>query len=433
MSNLVLERGVIGACLVDPRHFVGCDLDPACFTGDRRTLWAAMRRVDTAGLDLDLVLVAAEAAGEDERRRGELLRELTACTAGHTPGRAVAEYVNRLRLEWDRRRVILALEELLASARTADPDGVRRRAHEVLGDAQPAGPEGFVPVADSLPGTVDGIEARWNLGGDLAGLSTGLSDLDRYLGGICPGDLVVIGARPSVGKTALGLNVAAHVARQGIGTVAFSSLEMGRDALNQRLLAGEASVSLSDIRRGSVGRTEWDRLVDAHARIAALDLAMDDRAGQPLSRIRAAMRQLAAKGRLALAIVDYLQLVRPERSRDARVNEIAEITGGLKGLAKELGIPVIALSQLSRESAKERRPPQLSDLRDGGSIEQDADAVVFIHNPAEGLPGTDPKRAQIGGRRFLIVAKNRQGERGFVEVQFDGRYQRFSSAERDRS
>ncbi|TLM99322.1 MAG: replicative DNA helicase, partial [Actinobacteria bacterium] len=259
----------------------------------------------------------------------------------------------------------------------------------------------------------------------VTGVPTGFKDLDRLLAGLHPGDLVILAARPSVGKTAFALNMAVNAAKAG-APVAIFSLEMSAEQLVQRVLCAEARINLQDVRTGYLKDTDWHAIHGAMGKLANLDFFVDDTPSISILEVRAKARRQLRNKEKGLIIVDYLQLMQPQNKRtENRQVEIAEISRGLKILAKELGVPVVALSQLSR--AVEQRAgkrPQLSDLRESGAIEQDADIVMFLDrdtNPG----GEDEEGRPAKGTAELIVAKHRNGPLGNVPLVFHERFTKF--------
>ncbi len=294
--------------------------------------------------------------------------------------------------------------------------------------------------------------------GGLAGIPTELIDLDKKLGGLHPSDLLILAGRPSMGKTTLATNIAFNVAkafREGEkpdgtvgavegGRVGFYSLEMSAEQLATRILSEAARVPSEKIRRGDMEEEEFQRLVEASRELERMPLYIDDTPALPISTLAARARRLKRQHGLDLLVIDYLQLVRPATAKDSRVNEVSEITQGLKAIAKELNIPVIALSQLSRQvESREDKRPQLSDLRESGSIEQDADVVMFVfreeYYKEREKPGEHDIEAtmkwqevmeQVAGKAEVIIGKQRHGPIGTVELAFEGRFTRFGNLAR---
>ena len=282
----------------------------------------------------------------------------------------------------------------------------------------------FVAVADVLDRFFDQIDYLQQHRGEVVGVGTGFADLDQLLGGLQRSDLVIVAARPSMGKTSLALGLAHGAAIAHGKTVGVFSLEMSAEQLVQRLLAMETGVDAHRLRLGQIDDTEWDRISRAFGRLAEAQVFIDDQAAASVMDVRSKARRLQAEHGLDLLVVDYLQLMTGRRSEN-RVQEISEISRGLKGLARELNIPVVALSQLSRavETRADHRP-MLSDLRESGSIEQDADVVLFIYREDKYEEDSDKR-----GIAEIIVAKHRNGPVGSVNLRFFERTARFADLE----
>jgi replicative DNA helicase len=270
------------------------------------------------------------------------------------------------------------------------------------------------------------LEELFNNQKHITGVATGFPDLDKLLAGMHRSDLLILAARPSVGKTALALNMAVNAAKTG-ATVAVFSLEMSAEQLIQRVLCSEARINSQDVRTGSIKDPDWGNIHRAMGDLGKLDFHVDDTPAISILEVRAKARRLLAGKEQGLIIVDYLQLMQPQKSRtENRQTEIAEISRGLKILAKELQVPVVALSQLSR--AVEQRAgkrPQLSDLRESGAIEQDADVVMFIDRNTDPHNEEDSDDRPPKGVAELIVAKHRNGPQGTVKLVFNERYTKF--------
>lgn len=314
---------------------------------------------------------------------------------------------------------------------------------------------GFQSFLKAVTDAVNVANAAYQRDGGLAGVSTGLMDLDKKLGGLHRSDLLILAGRPSMGKTSLATNIAFNVAKafkkgrtheggEGAvngGVVGFYSLEMSAEQLAARILSEAAEVPSEQIRRGDMTEAEFRRFVEAAKSLESCPLYIDDTPALPISQLAARARRLKRTHGLDLLIIDYLQLVRPASAKDSRVNEVSEITQGLKAIAKELDIPVIALSQLSRQvEAREDKRPQLSDLRESGSIEQDADVVMFVFREeyyVEREKPSDDKLDQMAewqarmerlhGRAEVIIGKQRHGPIGSVDLSFEGRFTRFGN------
>jgi replicative DNA helicase len=316
---------------------------------------------------------------------------------------------------------------------------------------------GFQSFLKAVTDAVNVANAAYQRDGGLAGISTGLIDMDKKLGGLHPSDLLILAGRPSMGKTSLATNIAFNIAKahkrgrlpDGIegavegGVVGFFSLEMSAEQLAARILSEASEVPSEQIRRGDMTEAEFRRFVEAAKALEACPLYIDDTPALPISQVAARARRLKRTHGLDVLIIDYLQLLKGT-SKDNRVQEVSEITQGLKAIAKELNIPVIALSQLSRQvESREDKRPQLSDLRESGSIEQDADVVMFVFREEyyreREKPGDHEleKMAQwqalmesVHGKAEVIIGKQRHGPIGTVELSFEGRFTRFGNLAR---
>ncbi|QDH74941.1 replicative DNA helicase [Brevundimonas sp. M20] len=314
---------------------------------------------------------------------------------------------------------------------------------------------GFVSFSHALSGAVQMAAEAYQRDGKLAGLATQLDDLDQKLGGLHPSDLLILAGRPSMGKTALATNIAFNVARSyrweptpegrktvSGGVVAFYSLEMSAEQLAMRMLADASGVSSDKLRKGEIDASDFGKIRDAAVEIGESPLYIDATGGLSISKLAARARRLKRMEHgLDLIIVDYLQLVTTgENSQKNRVQEVSEITGGLKALAKELSVPIIALSQLSRQvEQREDKRPQLSDLRESGSIEQDADCVMFVYRESYYLGRAEPKEGteehlnwqqemdRLEHQAEVVIGKQRHGPIGIVKLAFDANTTRFGN------
>ncbi|MGG7565686.1 replicative DNA helicase [Rhodovulum sp. DZ06] len=314
---------------------------------------------------------------------------------------------------------------------------------------------GFKSFVKAAAESVDAANAAYMRDGNLAGISTGLIDLDKQMGGLHPSDLIILAGRPSMGKTTLATNIAFNIARDWRegekpdgtygtidgGKVGFFSLEMSAEQLATRVLSEAARVPSHKLRRGDMTEDEFARFVEAARELERMPLYIDDTPALPISTVAARARRLKRQHGLDLLVIDYLQLLRPATAKDSRVNEVSEITQGLKAIAKELDIPVIALSQLSRQvESREDKRPQLSDLRESGSIEQDADVVMFVfreeyYREREKPSETEHEKMmswqelmeQVRGKAEVILGKQRHGPIGSVELSFEGEFTKFGN------
>ncbi|RMF37101.1 MAG: replicative DNA helicase [Alphaproteobacteria bacterium] len=314
---------------------------------------------------------------------------------------------------------------------------------------------GFQSFGRALKTAMDIAVLAYQRDGGLAGMSTGLIDLDRKLGGLHPSDLLILAGRPSMGKTSLATNIAFNIAKRHAtgegsdggaqtvngGVVGFYSLEMSAEQLAARIISEQAEIPSEQIRRGELTEEEFRRLVDVASQLHQMPLYIDDTPALSVAALAARARRLKRTSGLDVLFIDYLQLVRPASAKENRVNEVSEVTQGLKAIAKELNIPVVACAQLSRQvEAREDKRPQLSDLRESGSIEQDADVVMFVYReeyykerekPSE--HDTDKMLAwqeamdKVHNRAEVIIGKQRHGPIGTVDLSFEGRFTRFGN------
>lgn len=286
----------------------------------------------------------------------------------------------------------------------------------------------FVPIKQIVLNELDNIEQASKIKGDVTGIPTGFIDLDYKLSGLQNSDLIIIAARPAMGKTAFVLNIAQHVAIRQKKTVAIFSLEMSKEQLVNRLFSLEAHVDAQLLRTGNLKETDWESLIESAGAIAGSNLIIDDTFGITVAQLRSKCRKCKLERGLDMVIIDYLQLMSGSgrRSDENRQQEIAEISRSLKGLARELNIPVVALAQLNRETTKRTsRRPEMSDLKDSGAIEQDADVCMFIHREDYYNPDTEDKNIAE-----IIIAKQRKGPIGTVKLAWVPQYTRFGNLQR---
>ncbi len=312
--------------------------------------------------------------------------------------------------------------------------------------------EGPLDFAEALRRAVDSAERAQRRGGKISGVTSGFTDIDSLLGGLQASDLLIIAGRPGMGKTALGTNMAFHAARAYAqdmeagaelprgAPVLFFSLEMAAQQLSARILSEQTEIEMWKIRNGKFSESEWEKFVLTMQDLSTLPLYIDDTGGISIAQIAARARRLKREKNIGVIVVDYLQLIEPSRRAENRVQEITEVTKGLKALAKELNVPVVALSQLSRGvDSRDDKRPVLSDLRESGSIEQDADVVMFVYREEYYLKSREPEagssehakwleRCERAHRRAeILVEKHRHGATNKVELFFDDRFTRFSN------
>jgi replicative DNA helicase len=367
----------------------------------------------------------------------EFLNELynfipTAANAGY--------YVDIVREKYLLRRLILACNSLAGRCyddqENVEPllDDAERQIFEITGDHVKID---VVSAKDLVMQAIEQIEKVYENRGSVTGLPTGFTEFDQMTSGLHQAEMIVIAARPSMGKTALAMNIAEHVALVEGKPVAVFSLEMSSQQLVQRLLCSRAKVNLQRVRNGFLSERDFPSLTAAASRLAAAKMFIDDSPGLSIAELRAKARRLVASLQVQLLVIDYLQLLRStsRRAQDNRQIEISEISAGIKSLAKELNIPIIVIAQLNRQPdarAKEGGRPRLSDLRESGSIEQDADVVGLLVR-SEYYETDEEAKQEKAGEAELIIAKQRNGPTGDVPLTFLKEYTRFENRARGRA
>jgi replicative DNA helicase len=478
-SNMQAEQALLGALLANNRAYerVSEFLAPEHFVDpiNGRIFQAVARRIEAGQLADPITLKAEfEHSGVlDEVGGTAYLAQLLSAMVGIINA---GEYGRAIYDAWLRRQLIDIGEIVVNNAFGAEPelDGVKQieAAEQSLFDLAKEGGSsgGFIRFEVALKQAVEAADRAFKQPGHVSGMATGLRDVDKRLGGLHPSDLLILAGRPGMGKTALATKIAFGAAKvlqaqarqrdpaaMANRTVAIFSLEMSAEQLATRLLAEESRVSGDRIRRGDINDKDFLKFVEVSRDISSLPLEIDDTPALSISALRTRCRRLQRTKGLALIVVDYLQLMRPAAGTrpESRVQEISQITQGLKAIAKELAVPVLALSQLSRavESREDKRP-QLSDLRESGTIEQDADVVMFIYRDEYYLAQKMPK--EIGfddsGSKFqaamdkwtqdmervhnqaeVIIAKQRHGPTGSVSLFFEGEFTRFGDLDKAHS
>ncbi len=351
----------------------------------------------------------------------------------------VGYYLDIVRDKYILRSIIAAATESVRRA-YEEQDEVSSLLDEVEQKIFAVGEERFkgqLPtIKELVMGTLESMEKLYETKGALTGISTGLRDFDRLTSGLHAGEMIVIAARPSMGKTALAMNIAEHVAINEKLPVAVFSLEMSSQQLVQRLLCSRARVNLSKTRDGFLSQQDFPKLTHAAAKLAEAQIFIDDSAGLDILQLRAKARRLKSQEKIRLIVVDYLQLVRSlsRRAQDNRQLEISEISAGLKGLAKELNIPIIVVAQLNRNpetrTGSGKGVPRLADLRESGSIEQDADVVGLLVRE-EYYADTPEEKEDLKGKAELIIAKQRNGPIGEIKLTFLHEFTRFEDRAED--
>ncbi|MEB3315239.1 MAG: replicative DNA helicase [Candidatus Melainabacteria bacterium] len=432
--SLEAEQAVLGAVLADAQCLMRV-LDlirnrDFFYKKAHQLIYEGFLRLSEKSDNIDLVTVSEHLKNKNELEEvggRSYLAELTSAA----PVSANAEYYAKIVKEkFTLRSMILAGNRIVELGHHTDEDTeiLVDKAEQIIFElAQNKARESLVHIENVLTTSWEQLEERAANKNSLTGLNTGFYDLNSFTSGLQKSDLIILAARPSMGKTALALNIAENVALINRSPVAIFSLEMGKEQLVQRLLCSRAEIDSSRVRTGQLRDDDWAKLGSAMGELGEAPIFIDDSAGVTVMELRGKCRRLKAQhGDLGLVIIDYLQLIEGRSNNDNRVNQMGEISRGLKLLARELNVPIIALSQLSRavESRQDKRP-MLSDLRDSGAIEQDADIVLMIYRDEYYNPETEK-----AGIADLIIAKQRSGPVGSLELVFQSNITKFKNPAR---
>lgn len=433
--SIEAEQAVLGSILIKPSCFdqIADTLTSESFsTDDHKEIWLSMRELYLKNKDIDVVtlidmLVKRGVYKNDEQGRTyiKILAEIVPTAEN------IKDYAAIVRDKSMLRQLIGVCDEIRDAAYTAQDDVsyiVESAEQKMFSIAQGTGGKDFVHIRDVIPTIYQNLRALEKDPMSMKGTPTGFTDLDNLLVGLGESDLVIVGARPGMGKTSFALNIAANAASVTKKSVAVFSLEMSSEQLVQRMLSSEGLVDSYTMRNGKFTPEDWANIAHAASKLTELDIYIDDTPGITVTGMKAKLRKIK---NLGLVAIDYLQLMTSDKKIDNRVQEVSDISRNLKLLAKELHVPVVTCAQLSRANeARTDKIPMLSDLRDSGAIEQDADIVVFLYRPEY---YGDAKEAQGGNVEVqqnsaeIIVAKNRHGSTGKVRVGWFGRYTKFVS------
>ena len=434
-QNVKAEQSVLGALLIDPTAIekVGEMLRPDDFyRQDNRIIYEAMQALHSRSEAIDLVTVT-----EELRKLGQLdaIGGISAITAlsNAVPTAANVVYHAKIIAEKSLRRQIITTATEIAATGYEDEEDVESTLdmaeQKIMAVANRRGHGETTSIKEIVKGAMDRIGKLMDSKDAFTGLPTGFVDFDKMTSGLQPSDLIIVAARPSMGKTSLVLNIAEHVALKGNKSVAIFSLEMSKEQLAQRMLCSEALIDASRLRIGQINDDEFPKLIDAADRLSNANILMDDTPGITALELRAKARRWKQEHGLDLIVIDYLQLMQgtSKRNSDNRQQEMSDISRSLKGLARELNVPVIALSQLSRGvEARTNKRPMLSDLRESGAIEQDADLVAFIYREDYYDKETENKNITE-----FIIAKHRNGPVDTVKLFFQKDITRFYNLSKD--
>jgi replicative DNA helicase len=433
-NNLDAERSVLGAILLD-NHALNAAIEALkaedFFLPQHRHVFKQMIVLGESQQAIDLVTLT-----EELHRRGELEAAggapyLASLVDGVPRVTNVEHYARIVKEKAILRNLIHATHNIQQRAFEGEDgaDTILDNAESsIFALAEDRVKSGLISIKEIVHESFDRLEKIFREGKSITGISTGYGELDKLLSGLQPSELIILAARPSQGKTALALNMAENIAIRGGLPVAVFSLEMSKESLLQRLVASVAQVDAHKFRTGHLSREDWKRMTEALSIISNAPLWVDDAGSTSVLEIGAKARRLKRDKGLSLLIVDYLQLITGRGRFNSRQEEVASISRGLKGLAKELGIPVLVLSQLTRAPERDERGPQLSDLRESGAIEQDADVVMFIYRPNFFNLNATPEERDMAD---ILIAKQRNGPTDKVKFVFRSRLTRFEEAAPD--
>ncbi len=427
--SLEAEQAVLGSVLIDPEKITDVATmisSEDFYLEEHKSIFSAMQKLSLQSRDIDPVVLMDALVQEgvyDIEQSKKYIRTIAEIVPSSSNIKDYAKIVKDKSLL---RQLINVCGEITDTA-YAEQDAAERIVDsaeaKIFSIAQTKESHDFAHIRDVIIETYKNIKEIATNPDAAGGVPTGFSDLDKVLVGLGEGDLVIIGARPGMGKTAFALNLATNIARMSRKTVCIFSLEMSNEQLVQRMLSSEALVESYALRSGNLTPDDWNKLAKASAFLSECDIYIDDTTGINVTGMKAKLRRMK---NLGLVVIDYLQLMQSDRKIDNRVQEVSEISRNLKLLAKELKIPVICCAQLSRTNeSRTNKRPMLSDLRDSGSIEQDADMVMFIYRDDYYNKDTEKK-----GVAEIIIAKQRHGPIGTVELLWLPQYTKFANLER---
>jgi replicative DNA helicase len=432
--NLEAERSVLGAILLNNDIFnlaVEVVDAPDFFRDAHRRIFEKMVQLSNRGNAIDLVTLKEELGRSGELDEVGGPAYITALVDGVPRSTNVQHYARIIKEKATLRRLISSANKILTTAYEGEDEAdeiLDQAEHAIFAIADDKIRDGFVSLRDLAHASLDTIEklhARKEL---ITGVPTGFTDLDEMTSGLQPSDLLIIAARPSMGKTSLVLNIAQHVGTKTDMSVGVFSLEMSKEQLFLRMLTAEARIDAHRLRGGFLGERDWGKLSQAIGTLSEAKIFIDDSPSIGVLEMRAKCRRLASEHGLNLVIIDYIQLMQGRGKFENRTLELASISRSLKGLAKELNVPIVVLSQLSRApEARSDHRPQLSDLRESGALEQDADVVVFIYREDVYADKNAPAAADNAGVAELIIGKQRNGPTGVVKLAFIREFTRFEN------
>ncbi len=428
--SLEAEQSVLGSILIDPECFpeIASQLKSEDFYLEAHTqiylamqdLFLQSRTIDFVTLIDSLVKLGVYETTEEGKKYIKLLAEIVPSASN------VKDYARIVREKNILRKLISACSDIQEAAYSEQDDVTHlldNAEQQIFAIAENNETKGFTHIRDAILANYDHLKLLSTDKEAAMGQPTGFSGLDRVLVGMGPGDLILVGARPGMGKTSFTMNIATKVAQASKKAVCVFSLEMSAEQLVARMLSSEALVDSYAIRSGKLENDDWEKLARASSMLGECEILIDDTAGMTVTAMKAKLRRVK---NLGLVVIDYLQLMQSDRRIDNRVQEVGDISRGLKLLAKDLKVPIITCAQLSRgpESRTDKRP-MLSDLRDSGAIEQDADVVMFLYR--DEYYDTADKRDEIQNTAEVIVAKNRHGSTSNVKMGWFGKFTKFTT------
>ncbi|NCU17172.1 replicative DNA helicase [Pallidibacillus pasinlerensis] len=431
-QNIEAEQAVLGAILIEPESLTVASelLIPEDFyRSSHQKIFSAILKLSDQGKAIDVVTVTEELAATEQLENiggVSYLMEL----ANAVPTAANVDYYARIVEEKSLlRRLIRTATEIAQEGynREDEVESLLSEAEKKIMEVSGRKSAGsFISIKDVLVEAYDKIETLASSKGEITGIPTGFTELDKMTAGFQKNDLIIVAARPSVGKTAFALNIAQNVATKTDEVVAIFSLEMGAEQLVMRMLSSEGNINAQNLRTGDLSDEDWRKLTMAMGSLSNAEIYIDDTPGIRMAEMRAKCRRLKQERGLGMILIDYLQLIQGDGRQDNRQQEVSEISRSLKALARELEVPVIALSQLSRsvEQRQDKRP-MMSDIRESGSIEQDADIVAFLYRDDYYDKETENKNIIE-----IIIAKQRNGPVGTVQLAFAKEFSKFVNLER---
>ncbi len=430
-QNLEAEQGVLGSILLDPEvcDEVALILRTEDFYGrNHQVLYGHLLAMHNAGQRVDelLLLERLKQLGDLETVGG--LPYLSQVINAVPTAANAAYYAEIVRDKATLRALIHTSTEILRDAydQSLEARELLGRAEEkVFAILEQKGTGELTPIQDVMHEALDRIDARLKKGAGVGGMETGFADLDTMTGGFHGSELIILAARPSMGKTALATNIAERAAiGRGVATL-FVSLEMSRLELAERMLCAHGQINGHKLRNGYISGGDHKKLIESYSILSGAPLFIDDTPSRTMTEIAATARRLKRRNQLGLVVIDYLQLIEPDNQKDPRQEQVARIARRLKGLARELHVPVLVLAQLNRQAEVSRdNRPRLSHLRESGAIEQDADVVMFVHRE-EYYCTSEEEKERVRGKAELIIAKQRNGPVGDVKLKWEADYTRF--------